>query len=104
MLYTNIQSLQGHMDQINEQLIHYNPAILLFSETRTTVDVRNSELFIQNYCAVRCDSNSKWSGGVGLYIKRTISFSHYKTLVLETPIPPPPGGTAILPEYIHYYG
>jgi hypothetical protein len=20
------------------------------------------------------------------------------------PIPPPPGGTAILPEYIHYYG
>jgi hypothetical protein len=25
-------------------------------------------------------------------------------MTLLTPIPPPPGGTAILPEYIHYYG
>jgi hypothetical protein len=33
---------------------------------------------------------------------------HKKRLTLnfikKTTIPPPPGGTAILPEYIHYYG
>jgi hypothetical protein len=36
-----------------------------------------------------------------LRVYKPADFKHY---LLFSRIPPPPGGTAILPEYIHYYG
>jgi hypothetical protein len=47
-----------------------------------------------------------------IYLKTPLDLNDINYLCLAPPstiihnsrIPPPPGGTAILPEYIHYYG
>lgn len=79
----NIQSAISHMDDIIYNIACYNPNIILLSESRTTMDMVNSELQIQNYNIVRCDSSNRHTGGVLFYIKQCISFSVIKSLILD---------------------
>lgn len=80
----NIQSLVCNKDQVIASIVCYNPKLILLSEARTTDDVLNTELHIENYKIVRCDSASRHTGGVVLYVKTDISFSVFKSFVLES--------------------
>jgi hypothetical protein len=67
---------------------------------------------IKNHFEVFLVTSKKQGNGiieskVGLYSIKASSHicqSNYLFIYLFFRIPPPPGGTAILPEYIHYYG
>lgn len=44
------------------------------SETRTLEDMYDAEFYIENYILVRCDSDSRHTGGVAIYIRNDIQF------------------------------
>lgn len=55
----------------------------MLSEARCTTDVEDVELFIKGYLLVRCDSGSRHTGGVLIYIKEKITFDIKSKYVLE---------------------
>jgi Reverse transcriptase (RNA-dependent DNA polymerase) len=51
------------------------PKILMISETHVTSDFDDSELEINGYNLIRCDSNSRHTGGVAMYIDESVDFN-----------------------------
>lgn len=45
------------------------------SETRLTDDIYDSEVNIKNYKLIRCDSHSRHTGGVAIYLKNKLNFA-----------------------------
>ena len=59
------------------------PHILCLSETHITNDILENEIQIDGYNAVRCDSNSRHTGGVILYIREGIKFNKIATVAYD---------------------
>lgn len=59
------------------------PSLILLSETRTTSDIQTYEIDINNYHVLRCDSYSRHTGGVVMYIKHGVEYSGIKHNVKE---------------------
>ncbi|KAJ8980533.1 hypothetical protein NQ317_008330 [Molorchus minor] len=57
--------------------------MLLVSESRITKDIENSEININGYSVIRCDSASRHTGGVTIFVKDSINFSVFKTFAVE---------------------
>lgn len=53
----------------------HKPAIILCSETCTTKDIEDKELEIATFNMIRCDSHSRHTGGVLIYVHREINFN-----------------------------
>lgn len=60
-----------------------NPSILIASETHTT-DHEDKELKIDNYIINRCNSHSKFTGGVAIYVRNDLKFDNVK--ITATPM------------------
>lgn len=50
------------------------PKLLLLSETHVTDDIADAEISITDYDIVRCDSNSRHTGGVIMYIHSSLKW------------------------------
>jgi hypothetical protein len=61
------------------------------------------QLLIEHGVICEC-AHSPIIQSVNTHIMRAVAFCSAKILIFNFRIPPPPGDTAILPEYIHYYG
>ena len=61
-------------------MIEKRPHILCLSETHITSDILENEIQIDEYNTVRCDSNSRHTGGVILYIREGIKFKKIATV------------------------
>lgn len=79
----NIQSILSHKTQLIAEIKCYNPAFILLSESRTTKEIEDFELEIKNYSTVRCNSNSRHTGGVLLYIRDNIKYAVHKVYVID---------------------
>lgn len=55
-------------------MLDFKPAIVLLSETRTVPEMYDAEFHINNYNFIRCDSDSRHTGGVAMYIHENINF------------------------------
>lgn len=55
--------------------------IILLAETHVTDNIQNQEIYIDNYEIIRCDSNSRHTGGVAIYLNENIK---YKIINSET--------------------
>jgi hypothetical protein len=56
-------------------LIHEKkPKLLFLTETRVTSDINDCEIQIDGYTCIRCNSSSRYTGGVIIYIMKRISF------------------------------
>lgn len=49
--------------------------MMMLSETHVTPDFNDSELKIDGYQLIRCDSNSRHTGGVAIYVKDNCNYS-----------------------------
>lgn len=75
VLYMNVRSLIKNKDEIEELLIKTkDPSILAFTETRITEDIDDEEISIPGYNIIRCNSEKRTTGGVILYIKKSIKY------------------------------
>jgi len=57
------------------------PKILMLAETHVTDDILNSEINIENYDLIRCNSNSRHTGGVVMYVDNKLK---WKVLLNES--------------------
>lgn len=73
-MYFNVCSLLPHVNQIREILKTKKPQVLLLSETCLTIDIEDFEVECNGYICVRCDSKSRHTGGVVMYVKSDVKF------------------------------
>ena len=74
-IYLNINSILRNKNELENMIKIKKPAMILCSETCSTVNINDNELIINTYKIVRCDSHSRHTGGVIIYIHESISFN-----------------------------
>jgi len=75
MMYTNAQSLLAHKEEIQHLIMKkINPAIVALTESRLTEEIDDSEINMTGYNMIRCDSDSRFTGGVTMYVRNDIRF------------------------------
>lgn len=57
--------------------------LILVSEARVTDDVLDCEIEIEGYRTLRCDSSSRHTGGVVIYVRRDCQFRVHKVLTID---------------------
>lgn len=82
-MYLNIQSVLANINHLITEVVCYNPALILLSEARTTADIEDFEVQVENYNIVRCDSTSRHTGGVVMYIRKDFKFRIVKKIVVD---------------------
>lgn len=79
----NIQSLLANFEQLETLIEIYNPSIVMLSETRVTEEINQCEIAVTGYSIVRCDSHSRHTGGVIMYIKNGVKFMNIGHVILH---------------------
>lgn len=74
----NIRSICANFVETELFLQEFKPRILMLSESRQTEDINDQELNVENYTLLRCDSFSRKTGGIIMYISNDIKFSVIK--------------------------
>lgn len=69
IIYLNIQSLVNFFENLEVIIDNNEPLLLFCSETCVTKEINNSKFHIVGYNIIRCDSHSRYTGGVIIYIK-----------------------------------
>lgn len=72
ILYLNAQSLIKNYDEVCQLIYVKNPTIVGVVETHVTQEISDSEIDIKGYITVRCNSESRHTGGVVVYISENI--------------------------------
>lgn len=63
-----MDSIIKNFDQIYQTTVCFNRKFILHSETKTNGEIEDGEIKIENYKCVCCDSNSRHTGRVLLYM------------------------------------
>lgn len=72
---SNARSLIIHKDELEVQIFKgIGPLVVALTETRLTEDIDDSEINITGYSAVRCDGETRATGGVIIYIKEKVKY------------------------------
>lgn len=72
--YTSPRSLTKWWNEIQEFLNRNKPVIVALSDTRLNNAIDDDEINIPGYVVVRCDGDTRKSGGVAFYIKRDVVY------------------------------
>lgn len=80
MFCLNVQSFTAHIEEISELIGQTGIEVFLATESRVTSDIEDHEISIHGYNIVRCDSESRFTGGVLCIIREDLSF-HIVTVV-----------------------
>jgi hypothetical protein len=74
IVYGNCQGLTTNYDYFEQLCADKTPSILCLSETHLTSDILE-EMNIKEYQLLRCDSNSRHTGGVAMYVEVDLKFN-----------------------------
>lgn len=83
VLSLNIQGLLNSFKEMKYVINKQKVNICLLNETHLTLDIENNELKMSGYNIIRCDSDSRYTGGVVAYIENNIKFNVVKTYGTE---------------------
>lgn len=72
--YYNIQGITSNIEQLRIITQENKPKLIFLSETHLTKNILNREVGIANYNLLRSDSNSRHTGGVAIYIKKSLNY------------------------------
>ncbi|XP_076300562.1 uncharacterized protein LOC143218884 [Lasioglossum baleicum] len=64
-------------------MLKLNPAVIALSETRLTAEIEDSEINVPGYSVVRCDAETRNTGGVVLYVRDDIKYEIVVSKKLE---------------------
>lgn len=74
MRYLNIQGLTTNIGKLKVLMESNQSTGVLLSETHITSDIADEEIMINNYNLFRCDSHSRHTGGVIIYLKKNVKY------------------------------
>lgn len=69
-MYLNIQSLISNFNELEATIVSRDFDIILLTETHVTDMISDNEVELKNYYGIRCNSASRHTGGVSIYIKK----------------------------------
>lgn len=69
-IYFNLCGAINNLNSVRCVIKKHKPLLLFMSETHLTNDVQDFEISCDGYQIIRCDSHSKRTGGVLIYIKK----------------------------------
>ena len=76
-LYLNIQSLNKHKNELEQLVYEKKPLVVVLSETRITEDFLSYEIDLIGYKSFVCYSNSRFTGGVIIYVSNLCKYENY---------------------------
>jgi len=83
MIYTNAQNLLAHKEEIQHLIMmKINPVIMALTESRIE-EIDDSKVSMPDYNMVRCDSDSRFTAGVAIYVRNDIRFETILTRQIE---------------------
>lgn len=74
LIYLNVQSLFSNYLSLRLLIEECQPIMLFCSETCLTENINDFEIEIENYQLERCDSHSRHTGGVAVYIQNNLNY------------------------------
>lgn len=74
----NIQGLTNNFNELEILTVEGRYEMIVVSETHVVECVKDSEIKLNNYNVIRCNSSSTRTGGVVIYLKESCSFSILK--------------------------
>lgn len=74
ILLLNAQGFIKHKDKIENLIILTKPEILCLTETHLTNEIDESEVNIENYGMIRCNSSNSRTEGVLILVKKNIKY------------------------------
>lgn len=83
ILSSNIQGLLNNFTELKYVMNKRKVDICLLNETHLTSDIENNEMKMRGYNIIRCDSETRHTGGVVVYIRNNIKFNTVKTYKTE---------------------
>nr|CAI5821187.1 unnamed protein product [Callosobruchus analis] len=93
IVYLNARSLLANHDTISVLIASLKPLVVCLSETHVTESICESEIAVTGYQVVRCDSVSRHTGGITIYVRndrkyrvqQNVSYEmNYWSLLLKT--------------------
>lgn len=84
MSCTNISSFLRHKDDLLHYISIYNPLVLCLTETCVNEEITEIELNIEGYKVFRCNSCSRHTGGVLIFVKKNIKVANIRSHSLDT--------------------
>lgn len=79
----NIQGLTTNLNQLKLLMDAKQPIAAILSETHITFDINHSEINIKGYNLLRCNSHSRHTGGVIIYVKKDVRFKLLKNCSID---------------------
>lgn len=73
-MYINSESLPNNYECLELLIEKTTPIMVFCSETCLTEKIDNTEIDMIGYKLIRCDSHSRHTGGVAIYIRENIMF------------------------------
>lgn len=72
VIYLNAQSYLANKSEIDRLLYDEKPSVLCLSEARVTHEVEDTELQVANYNLLRCNSETRHTGGVIVFVHHSL--------------------------------
>lgn len=88
-MYCNIQGLTGNVNEAEQCFVNTKYDFIIMSETHITENIEDREIELEGYQIVRCNSESRHTGGLCIYVK---DYSEVKIITQEK----------IIPEHIYW--
>ena len=73
IILSNVQSIMSNKDEIMKFIATESYIIYCFTETHTTEEIQDDELYVDEYYLIRCNSNSRFTGGIIMYVYKYIT-------------------------------
>lgn len=70
-------------DEIKHYLERSDCDVVALTEARITTDIANDEIQVEGYNTIRCNSESRYTGGTVCYIKKGYDVTNVKDIALE---------------------
>lgn len=77
-MYLNIGSICAKFNELEAIYLEEDLDFICVTETHLTDDIGDEEIGLENYNLLRCDSESRHTGGVCFYIK-----NNWKAKIIE---------------------
>lgn len=82
-VYINSESLPNNFECLEMLMERMSPLMVFCSETCLTEKIADSEISVIGYRTVRCDSHSRHTGGVAIYVRENILFETILNLSID---------------------
>lgn len=71
------------MNQLKVLVAIKKPTAVILSETHITEDISEREINMQGYNIIRCNSHSRHTGGVVIYVRKNTRFKQLKNFNVD---------------------